>query len=225
MYDNDYDSDGAYAYKERRFKWLGYVIAFVGGVVIGALVFGRGCPGGPDEEPKAETVAVAETAAEVPEEPTPPPEPETAETAATAEEAIVFEEPEVETKPRVEPARLPTPPKTTTEKPREVTPRPASGKGLTPDQIYGTINKRLSGVQYEYTNALKKNPNLPGGKISVRFTIGPDGRVTAAEVVDDTVGNAELRSGVLSRVRTWKFQRSGGETTVVYPFVFVSAGR
>ena len=132
MYDSDYDPDGSYSYRERRFKWLGYVAAFVGGAVIGALVFGRGCPA-PEEKPEAETVAVAETAAETAVIPEPEPVPATPETAATVEEeAIVFEEP-AEPPPTFTPARPPEPERTPT-KPREVAPRPA-GKGLSASEI------------------------------------------------------------------------------------------
>ena len=219
MYDSDYDPDGSYAYRERRFKWLGYVAAFVGGAVIGALVFGRGCPA-PEEKPEAETVAVAETAAEIPAEPEP--EPATAETVATAaEEAIVFEEPP-EPPPTFTPARPPEPERTTT-RPREVTPRP-TGRGLDASEINRVITKRRSGIQNEYNVLLKNNPHLGGGKIVVRFVIAPDGRVTSAEVTSDTVGNAELSSAIVRRVRSWKFPRASGESTVIYPFVFVASG-
>jgi TonB family protein len=220
MYDSDYDPDGSYSYRERRFKWLAYVLAFGGGVVIGALVFGRGCPA-PEEKPKAETVAVAETAAETPA--APEPEPATPETAATAEEdAIVFEEPNELPPPKITPAKPPAaekPPR----KPREVAPRP-TGQGLKPPEINRVITKRLSGIQSEFNVILKNNPNLRGGKIAVRFTISSRGAVTSAEVVEDTIGNAELRAGVLRRVRSWNFPASGGESTVIYPFVFVASG-
>jgi len=220
MYDSDYDSDGSYSYRERRFKWLWYAATFGAGVLVGALVFGRGCPGGPEEEPEAETVAVAETAAEIPEPP--PPEPEPAETASpAAEEAIVFEAPP-EPPPTFTPARPPEPERTPT-KTREVAPRP-TGKGLDASEINRVITQRRSGIQSEYNSLLKSNPHLGGGKIVVRFTIAADGRVTSAEVLSDTVGNAEFSSAIVRRVRSWKFPRAGGESTVIYPFVFVSSG-
>ena len=219
MYDSKYDPDGSYSYRERRFKWLGYVAVFAAGVLIGALLFGRGCPA-PTEKPEAETVAVAETAAEVPAEPEPPATPETAATAD--EEAIVFEEPRELPPTTITPARPPTPSPTAT-KPREVTPRP-TGRGLAPADINRVITKRLSGIQNEYNAQLKNNPHLGGGKISVRFTISSRGAVTSAEVAEDTIGNAELRAGVLRRVRSWKFPAASGESTVIYPFVFVASG-
>jgi hypothetical protein len=48
--------------------------------------------------------------------------------------------------------------------------------------------------------------------------------VTSAEIVEDTLGSAGLRAGILRRVRSWKFPRARGEATVVYPFVFVAGG-
>ena len=220
MYDSKYDPDGNYTYRERRFKWLGYAAVFAAGVLIGALVFGRGCPGAPEKETVPETVAVAEATAEVPAEPEPPATPETVATAE--EEAIVFEEPRDLPPPTITPARPPAPEKPPS-KPREVTPRP-TGQGLKPPEINRVITKRLSGIQSEFNVILKNNPNLRGGKISVRFTISSRGAVTSAEVVEDTIGNAELRAGVLRRVRSWNFPASGGESTVIYPFVFVASG-
>ena len=83
------DDEGYYQYRERRGKWLGYAAVFGLGVVVGALLFSRGCLCAPEEEEPEETAATAETAAaEVPEE-----VPATPETAATAEDVIVFEEP------------------------------------------------------------------------------------------------------------------------------------
>jgi hypothetical protein len=165
---------------------------------------------------------VAETAAETPAEPEPetPTTPETA--APAAEEAIVFEEPRDLPPPTITPARPPAAEAPPT-KPREVTPRP-TGKGLQPAEINRVITKRLSGIQSEFNVMLKKNPNLRGGKISVRFTISSRGAVTSAEVVEDTIGNAELRAGILRRVRSWNFPAAGGESTVIYPFVFVASG-
>jgi TonB family protein len=220
MYGNDYDPDGGYTYRERRFNWLGYVLAFGGGAVVGALVFGRGCPA-PEEKPEAATVAVAETAAETPAAPETPATPETAATAA--EGAIVFEEPRDLPPPTITPARPPAPPATPPSKPREVTPRP-TGQGLQPAEINRVITGRLSGIQSEFNVILKNNPNLRGGKVAVRFTISSRGAVTSAEVVEDTIGNAELRAGVLRRVQSWKFPAAGGEVTVIYPFVFVASG-
>lgn len=210
------DDEGYYAYRERRGKWLGYAAVFGLGVVVGALLFSRGCLCAPEEEEAEETAATAETvAAEVPEE-----VPAAPETAATAEDVIVFEAPaEAPATPAAPPRSAPPP----ARPPEVVTPR-APARGLTADQINQTITKRRAGIQSEYNALLKNNPTLGSGKVTVRFTISSRGDVTSAEIVEDTVGSAGLRAGILRRVRSWKFPRAQGKATVVYPFVFVASG-
>ncbi len=207
------DEEGYYRYRERRGKWLGYAAVFGLGVVVGALLFSRGCLCAPEEEEPEETAATAETAAaEVPEE-----VPAAPETAATAEDVIVFEE------PARAPATPPQPAPPPARPPEVVTPR-TPARGLTTDQINQTITKRRAGIKSEYDALLKNNPTLGGGKVTVRFTISSRGDVTSAEIAEDTLGSAELRAGILRRVRSWKFPRAQGEATVVYPFVFVAGG-
>jgi len=211
--------DTYYPHRERRgANWLGYAAAFGLGVLIGALLFGRGCRGAPEEEKAAETAATAENVAaeaEAPEE-----VPATLESAATAEEdVIVFHTPE----PRVHYPATPAPPAPAPARPRKAAPR-AAGKGLTADEINRTITQRRAGIQNEYNTLLKNNPHLGGGKVTVRFTVSSRGDVTSAEIVEDSVGNPALAAAVLRRVGSWKFPRSPGETVVVYPFVFVASG-
>lgn len=208
------DEEGYYAYRDRRgARWLGYAAVFGLGVLVGALVFSRGCLCAPEEEEPEETAATAETAAaEVPEE-----VPAAPETAATAEDVIVFEEPAPA--PATPPQPAPPPART----PEPVTPR-TPARGLTANQINQTITKRRAGIQSEYNALLKNNPTLGGGKVTIRFTISSRGDVTSAEIVEDTVGSAGLRAGILRRVRSWKFPRARGKATVVYPFVFVASG-
>ena len=214
MYETD--DEGYYRHRENRYRWLGYAATFGLGVVVGALLFSRGCLCAPEEEEPEETAATAEiVAAEVPAE-----IPATPETAATAEDVIVFEE------PARAPATPATPPRTApppARPPEVVTPR-TPARGLTTDQINQTITKRRAGIKSEYNSLLKNNPTLGGGKVTVRFIISSRGDVTSAEIVEDTVGSAALRAGILRRVRTWKFPRARGESTVVYPFVFVASG-
>lgn len=207
------DDEGYYRRRENRFKWLGYAVTFGLGVVVGALLFSRGCLCAPEEEEPEETAATAETvAAEVPEE-----APATPETAATAEEdVIVFEAPAA---PATPPRSTPPP----SRPPEVVTPR-TPARGLTANEINQIISKRRAGIQSEYNSLLKNNPTLGGGKVTVRFVISSRGDVTSAEIVEDTVGSGELSAGILRRVRTWKFPRARGESTVVYPFVFVASG-
>lgn len=90
--------------------------------------------------------------------------------------------------------------------------------------INAKIRAHLAGIQNLYNSELKKNPNMAGGKIVVRFTIGASGSVTAASIVSNGTGSSTLASGILVRVRGWRFPAASGDVTVVYPFVFVTSG-
>jgi len=90
--------------------------------------------------------------------------------------------------------------------------------------IANIVNQRKSGIEYIYKKYLKTNPTMEG-KIVVRFTIAASGAVTAASKVSSTMGNPAMEQEVCTRIMTWKFPRiDAGDVTVVYPFVFFSAG-
>jgi len=92
-------------------------------------------------------------------------------------------------------------------------------------RINSIIQQHLSGIQNAYNSELKKNPNLGGGKIVVRFTISPDGTVTSASIVSSSMGAPGLESAIISRVYGWRFPSgASGEVTVVYPLVFIATG-
>ena len=93
-----------------------------------------------------------------------------------------------------------------------------------PQVIASVIRRHLAGIQNAYNSALKKNPNLGSGKITVRFTISATGSVTSASIVEDTLNCAPLSSSILGRIRSWRFPPvATGNVTVVYPFVFVAS--
>jgi len=225
-YKGGYDAEDIYPYREDRpgRKVLGYAAAFAAGLVVGALLFGPWLRGPAKKEPPpAAAPAAPPTAAGTP-APPPPPAPET---AFLMDEPPLVESPPVARAPGRNETRTPRAPRPEEYQPASKTPPkppalPAATR--TPESIRKTVTRRLAGIQAEYDAQLKKNPRLAGGKIAVRFTISPRGDVTAAEVVEDTVGNAALAAGVVARVRSWKFAAASGETTVIYPFVFV-AGR
>ncbi len=86
------------------------------------------------------------------------------------------------------------------------------------------VNQRKAGIEYIYKKYLKTNPTMEG-KIVVRFTIAASGAVTAASVVSSTMGNPAMEQEVCGRIMTWRFPPiDAGDVTVVYPFVFFSAG-
>jgi TonB family protein len=86
------------------------------------------------------------------------------------------------------------------------------------------VNQRKAGIEYIYKKYLKTNPSMEG-KIVVRFTIAAPGAVTACSVVSSNMGNPAMESEVCARIMTWRFPPIvAGDVTVVYPFVFFSAG-
>jgi hypothetical protein len=93
-----------------------------------------------------------------------------------------------------------------------------------PQVIASYIRRHLIGIQNAYNSALKKNPNLGSGKITIRFTILASGSVSTVSIIQDTLSSPVLSSAILVRVRGWKFPRvEAGSVTVVYPFVFVAS--
>ncbi|MEE4311536.1 MAG: AgmX/PglI C-terminal domain-containing protein, partial [candidate division KSB1 bacterium] len=71
-----------------------------------------------------------------------------------------------------------------------------------PDEVSAVINNHNSAIQYCYQRELKRNPELRG-KIVIRFTIAPNGRVTEAKILSSTVNNQRVERCVVNRVRRW----------------------
>jgi TonB family protein len=93
-----------------------------------------------------------------------------------------------------------------------------------PQVIASIIRRHLAGIQNAYNSALKKNPTLGSGKITVRFTITADGSVGSASIIQDTLNSPALSGSILARIRSWRFPPvKSGSVTVVYPFVFVAS--
>jgi hypothetical protein len=86
-------------------------------------------------------------------------------------------------------------------------------------EIVKTIQRRIGGVQHCYERKLKRNPDLKG-KIVIRFTIHPGGKVIDAKVVENTTGDPELGECIAAQIKAIRFpQTEGGETVVTYPFI------
>jgi TonB family protein len=87
-------------------------------------------------------------------------------------------------------------------------------------QLLAVVRKYAPGIQFCYDNELKKAPGL-GGKLLVSITVTATGRVTDAEIVQDTVGSAGLARCALAQVEAWKFPSVEAGTVVFQaPFVF-----
>lgn len=92
------------------------------------------------------------------------------------------------------------------------------------DLVRRIVRAHISEVRTCYEKALAKDATL-GGTVTIGFTIGPTGSVTASSVKDDTLADPGVGTCVVKRVKAWKFPTpaGGGLVVVRYPFVF-SAG-
>jgi len=72
-----------------------------------------------------------------------------------------------------------------------------------------------------YEKELGRTPTLRG-KVLTSFTIGPEGRVAEASVLQSTAESADLEACLLRSLRQVRFPapRGGGEVLVTYPFLF-----
>ncbi len=71
-----------------------------------------------------------------------------------------------------------------------------------------------------YEAGLKRNPSI-GGKIQLRFEVSQVGKVTKAEIENDTMHDDEVASCIKNRVSTWRLPApSGGPASFSYPFIF-----
>lgn len=88
--------------------------------------------------------------------------------------------------------------------------------------IANVVRRRIRAIKQCYERVLKRFPDLQG-KIVVQFTISGDtGRVIKARIESNTMGNAEVSSCILRRIRRWRFPKpEGGNVTVAYPFTFI----
>ncbi|AKF08832.1 AgmX/PglI C-terminal domain-containing protein [Sandaracinus amylolyticus] len=92
--------------------------------------------------------------------------------------------------------------------------------GLSREQIRLVVTRNRGQVRHCYEQALQQRPDL-AGRLSVAWTVHPEGRVTTAVVGNGSdLRNAEVEQCVLQAVRRWQFPATDGMTAVTYPFLF-----
>lgn len=95
--------------------------------------------------------------------------------------------------------------------------------GRQQDDIQAVIVKHNKSIQNCYERELRRNPNLRG-KLTVRFTITPRGRVSKVELVSSTLENTKVERCVMSRIRRWNdfgdVDDSYGSTTIRQSYAF-----
>lgn len=92
---------------------------------------------------------------------------------------------------------------------------------LDKDEIQIVIRAGRPKLRSCYAGALVATPTAQG-KVVVRFVINPDGKVGAADVVEDTTGSNSLGICVKAQVLGLSFPqpRGSGPVVVTYPFLF-----
>ena len=83
------------------------------------------------------------------------------------------------------------------------------------------INRQKGSIIYCYKKAVQSKPDL-AGKVIVKFTISPTGKVMRPGIKKSTLGSSSVESCIVSRLGMWRFPapRNGGAVAVAYPFLF-----
>jgi TonB family protein len=106
--------------------------------------------------------------------------------------------------------------------------RPLSGDGAvlsrTDEEIQIVFDRYKAALYRIYNRELRKNPTLQG-KMVLRLTIEPDGRVSACSVDSSDMDAPTLDEGIAARVKRFKFGAKDGvpTVTILYPIDFLPA--
>jgi TonB family protein len=89
--------------------------------------------------------------------------------------------------------------------------------------IRRVIQQHINEVKTCYEAELEKNASL-AGRLMVRFTVEPDGKVSESSVQESSLKSPAAEGCIRDAVRTWIFPKpQGGKVVVTYPFVLASA--
>ncbi|OWV00222.1 hypothetical protein B7994_08300 [Fibrobacter sp. UWR2] len=82
------------------------------------------------------------------------------------------------------------------------------------------VEHRTPSLRNIYNKYREKNPGFEG-RVVLKFTIGPDGKVVSMSIKSSTSNNAKFDEEIKKKVSEWNFGAAGaGNTTVTIPFVF-----
>ncbi len=91
--------------------------------------------------------------------------------------------------------------------------------------VMKVVRRHQNEIRFCYESELSKDPSL-AGKVTVAWTIGVTGAVAEAEIAESGLGNANVESCIVQRVRRWSFPepQHGQEVGITFPWVFHVAG-
>ena len=85
------------------------------------------------------------------------------------------------------------------------------------------FDRNKGAIYAMYNRALREDPSLQG-KLVLRLTISPSGKVITCELVSNELGSQELGRKVVQRVKLFSFgAKDVDEMTVTYPIDFLPA--
>ena len=107
--------------------------------------------------------------------------------------------------------------------PRVLAGRATVRGGLDKEIIRRIVRRHINELKFCYQRELQNDDGLMG-RLVLRFSINPAGRVIASKVLSSTLGNAKVEFCVAAAVRRWLFPKpqGGGSVLVAYPFIFRS---
>ena len=74
--------------------------------------------------------------------------------------------------------------------------------GRNQDEVSGVVNNHISAINHLYELELRRNPDLRG-KLVVRFTINPQGKIIKVDVVSSTLNHDTLVNRIVRRMLRW----------------------
>lgn len=98
----------------------------------------------------------------------------------------------------------------------------AQGGPRSKGAITRVVMRNIASLRYAYNKRLALNPSLKG-RIDTKFSIDGNGDVVHCIITSSTLNDRELESLIVSKIKTWKFDKMEDEkdtTEVVYPFLF-----
>ena len=95
-----------------------------------------------------------------------------------------------------------------------------NGANRTASDVMKVFRQRTPGLHHVYNRYLKKNPGFQG-KITLKFTIVPNGEISDISIESSTTKNQEFDADIKTAVRRWIFSKvKSGKTTITIPFTF-----
>ncbi|MDI7268116.1 MAG: AgmX/PglI C-terminal domain-containing protein, partial [Myxococcota bacterium] len=95
--------------------------------------------------------------------------------------------------------------------------------GLSKEVIRRIVTQHRGRIRHCYEAALRTAPEIEG-RVTVKFTIAPQGNVQAAEESGNTTGDSGLAQCIVNVVRRMNFPQADGITGCTYPFLLQQVG-